>query len=332
MRVLVTGGLGFVGRNVSLKLIRRNHEVTIIDSCVPGLGSRNLIDLPRSVSSVLSDAKILVKDVRDLEGTFFELFDVVIHLAAVVGGRLTIEYQPLAVAEDLEIDSFVIRNWGKGHIKHLVYASSSAAYPVSLQTHSGRRLREEDISFGSELGMPDLTYGWSKLTGEFLLNFRKDANLGKTTIIRPFSGFGVDQDSAYPFPSILRRVAKHSVGSRNFEVWGSGLQERDFIHIDDIIVFMVGIVELSITGTFNLATGIGTSFRELASHLLRAAGEQEPRVVGKAEMPEGVFSRVGDTSNYFAALEEYGLPLPNSIDKVISSNYQSWINYIRMYG
>jgi UDP-glucose 4-epimerase len=91
----------------------------------------------------------------------------VIHLAAIVGGRATIEGEPLSVATDLSIDAEFF-NWvQRTKPINTVYFSSSAAYPIDLQNSRHRqRLAEYDLNLDA-VRNPDLTYGWAKLTGEY---------------------------------------------------------------------------------------------------------------------------------------------------------------------
>ena len=332
MKILISGGLGFVGRNISKGLLKRDHEVVIVDALSEGSGARELKSLPQNEARLLSSAKILIDDIRNFDHEFFESFDVVLHLAAVVGGRLKIENQPLAIAEDLEIDGKVIREWGLGAIKHLIYASSSAAYPIRLQKAAGYKLKESDIDFEGDIGRPDLTYGWAKLTGEFLLHIGKSSRTGKVTVIRPFSGYGIDQDISYPFPSIFSRVMSYVPGSSPFYVWGTGLQERDFVYIDDVTSFLSVIAETSLEGTFNIATGIATNFQNLARQILEMSGVKNPIVSGKSEMPEGVFSRIGNNERYINTLRQLNMPPPRDLHTVITYEYPTWVNYYHSLG
>ena len=108
MKILITGHLGFVGRSF-LHYFKNNHDITGID---------------------LKEGK----DCRDFFKHSTEQFDLIIHLAAIVGGRETIENEPLSVATDLSIDSEFF-NWViKTKQPRVVYFSSSAAYPVHLQS------------------------------------------------------------------------------------------------------------------------------------------------------------------------------------------------------
>ena len=136
-----------------------------------------------------------------------------------------------------------------------------------------------------------MTYGWSKLTGEFLAGFAVRKYGLDVSIFRPFSGYGEDQDFTYPFPSIVRRVAQKE---SPIVVWGSGEQLRDFIYIDDAIeAALIAKDKMDSGDALNLGSGVGTSFRSLAKLACEVLGHKA-EVVNDATKPEGVFARVGD--------------------------------------
>src|SRR5690606_37599415 len=119
--------------------------------------------------------------------------------------------------------------------KKSVCFSSSAAYPIRFQQVEGYRLLTEDmIDLDRDLGLPDMSYGWAKLTTEYLARLGYERYGLKSVIYRPFSGYGEDQDDAYPFPSICE-CALAQKGSDVLTVWGTGEQMRDFIHIEDCV-------------------------------------------------------------------------------------------------
>ena len=103
-------------------------------------------------------------------------------------------------------------------------------------------LAEEMIRFDGDIGLPDMSYGWAKLTAEYLARLAHDRHGLRTICFRPFAGYGEDQDAACPFPAICRRVLDHR-GARVLEVWGSGQQMRDFIHVDDCIRGILGMLD-----------------------------------------------------------------------------------------
>jgi nucleoside-diphosphate-sugar epimerase len=264
MNILITGHKGFVGKYFTKKY--DSHNILGID----------------------------IKDGNDARD-FFKIdntsFDLVIHLAAIVGGRQTIENNPISVAVDLSIDSEFFGWCLRSKPKHVLYFSSSAAYPIEYQySNSGIKLKENMIDLDN-IKSPDLTYGWAKLTGEYLSKFIVKEGIN-TTVFRPFSGYGTDQDLTYPFPSFIERGV-----NRNdpFKIWGDGTQVRDFIHINDIVDAVDECVKNKIYGTFNLGTGIPTSFNDLYE-LITKQQKYNPKIEYIKTAPTGVMYRVCDPS------------------------------------
>ena len=297
-KVVITGGAGFVGRHLTKKLLDLGWEVLVVDSLEVGSGAISpSINWPLFNPNNYKNFEFLQQDCRNFFRSEKNVdYDYIFHLAAVVGGRLTIENNPLSVATDLAIDSDMW-NWAKSGKAKVVNFSSSAAYPVHLQADIGEiiKLKEEMISFDQKLGMPDLSYGWAKLTSEYLGKIAWDKYGIRNVVYRPFSGYGPDQDQSYPFPSICRRALDNK-NKKQFTVWGSGMQSRDFIHIDDCIDGILGTMDHIDNGeALNLSTGIPTSFIEFARMATNAVG-YAPDILGDESKPTGVNSRVGDTS------------------------------------
>jgi nucleoside-diphosphate-sugar epimerase len=296
-RALVTGSHGFVGRHFVQRLLADDWEVVGVDELHPGTGGRHHNLWSHMYEGYEPKFTSLILDAREwFSSNTSEFFDLVIHLAAIVGGRKVIEGDPLAVAKDLSIDSDFWRWAVQARPGHVISFSSSAAYPIELQGQEGARfLRESDIVLGGNLGMPDLTYGWVKLTNEYLGQLASSHYGLKVATYRPFSGYGSDQDSSYPFRAICERAFRRETNADgNFFVWGSGLQSRDFVHIDDIVHFVVSTYPRITDGQgVNISSGVLTSFRDLAAMACRMAG-WEPKIVGMSNMPEGVHARGGD--------------------------------------
>lgn len=262
MRILITGHRGFVGKYFIKKY--QQYDIVGID---------------------LKDGN----DCRDFFRKDDSKFDLVIHLAAIVGGRATIEGSPLSVAADLSIDAEMCQWALRTKPSRVIYFSSSAAYPISLQK-SEYKLREVDIDLSS-IQNPDMTYGWAKLTGEYCLQFLESAGV-KVNVFRPFSGYGTDQDLDYPFPSFIDRANKLI---DPFEIWGDGNQVRDFIHIDDIVESVDTAIKEDVTGSINLGWGRPTSFNDLQKIVCEIKG-YSPTVKHITTAPVGVSYRCCDNS------------------------------------
>lgn len=293
MRALVTGGAGFVGRHLCKGLLDAGWEVVCVDPIVERTGGLSPETWPLYDPRDYNNFSYVKIDCRDYFKSN-ESFDYLFHLAAMVGGRLMIEHDPLAVAEDLAIDAEFFRYAARVKPHKSVFFSSSAAYPISLQRRGNYvLLREDMIDFDDSIGVPDLSYGWAKLTGEYLARLAHRNYQQNVVCYRPFSGYGEDQDLTYPFPSICRRVIEHR-GAAEIVVWGTGDQMRDFIHISDCVAFILASMDKIGNGSaLNLSSGELTSFKKLASMAARSAG-YDPAVVGTSDRPEGVFARGGD--------------------------------------
>jgi nucleoside-diphosphate-sugar epimerase len=261
---LLTGDAGFVGRHFSERLKADGWDIE---------GS----DIRRGMTE---DCR------RIFEGSTH--YDLVVHCAAIVGGRAKIEGAPMAVADNLSIDA-ALWQWAlRTRPGRVVYFSSSAAYPIILQNGPVPWiLREEDLGL-EDLRQPDQTYGLAKLVGEIQAALVRDAGI-PVTVIRPFSGYGSDQDDSYPFPAFIdRALAK----TDPFTVWGDGQQTRDWVHIDDIVELTMACVEAGVDGPVNACTGRATSFDTLATIVCREAGYM-PELHHVLDAPSGVGYRVG---------------------------------------
>jgi nucleoside-diphosphate-sugar epimerase len=273
MKILITGGSGFVGRY--FQKYYKEHDITVVDI-----------------------ADTLGEDCRDFFKSYDSYrshYDLVIHLAAIVGGRKTIEGSPLSVATDLAIDSDFFQWVLRARPDRVVYFSSSAAYPIDLQTNShgipGVKLSEYHINLDA-IRNPDLTYGWAKLTGEYLAEFVKAEGI-KVHVFRPFSGYGTDQDLSYPFPMYIKRAQDRQ---DPFEIWGDGTQVRDFIHMTDVVGAVDAAIKQDYLEPLNLGSGIATSFNELAALVTEQAG-YSPDFKHLPAEPVGVMYRVSNNSN-----------------------------------
>lgn len=330
MNALVTGGAGFVGRHVVSRFIQLGYDVTIIDNFYPGSGCLEPNNWMPHLRRDPEKLKVVRQDCRDFFKQYTknsEKYDIVVHLAAVVGGRLVIENDPLAVGVDLSIDAefFYWLSRLSYHPSRIHYFSSSAAYPVAYQRPVGHRsLTENMIQFNGEfIGQADLTYGWSKLTGEYLALLTCEKHGHHITCYRPFSGYGEDQDMTYPFPSILARAVR---GEKPMTVWGSGQQMRDFIYIEDCVDGMLKISESVGNGAgINLSTGIPTSFNDYAQKawLTVTGSDQNFEVRNTSAKPEGVFARYGDTTMQ----KSLGFSAKTSFDEGIRLALNYWKRY-----
>jgi GDP-L-fucose synthase len=299
---LITGGCGFIGRHFTKKMTDLGYSTTIVDNMM----SKSALlpeDWPKQLKC---EYNFLNMDVLDYLKNTTNTFDIIIHASAIVGGRETIENDPLLISYNITIDNELFRWIEKNPVKHLVYFSSSAVYPISLQTHENhRKLKLEDIDvFNHHISIPDLTYGWSKLTGEFLLSILSKRVDTTISIYRPFSGYGEDQHESYPFPSIMKKVISNP---DNVDIWSDAV--RDFVYIDDIVEYVLHTCfhdqKIRI---LNIGTGIATSMSELAQIISQIVHKKQANINILDDKPKGVYYRVSEDNNdYNWNSLEYGI-------------------------
>lgn len=307
---LISGGCGFVGRNMVKRLYETTEDgILFIDNLFIGKHPTDWLDVPLSGTRgdmevygederlffIKDDFRSFLRRVLDDEkyvqktyGIDFQRFADVFHYAAIVGGRAVIDGDPMMVALDLSIDAeffFWVCRYKPGRV---LYPSSSAAYPVNLQTEEDAiALKESDID-RTNMGQPDMTYGWAKLTGEYLAHIAAKHYGVKVTCIRPFSGYGEDQDLTYPIPAIAQRIARKE---DPVTVWGTGRQGRDFVHIEDVMdCILLAMDHIHDGSAINIGMGKLTSFLEIIEVLAQVAG-YEPEIKPLPDKPVGVHSR-----------------------------------------
>ena len=296
-KILITGGAGFVGRRFCKRFLDAGDQVHCVDPVARdtgGIAPENGWPLFNPMD--YENFQFFKQDCRDwFKQHHDDDFDYVFHLAAMVGGRAMIENRPLAVADDLSIDAEYWQWAERARPGKTACFSSSAAYPISKQTEEHYELLTEDmIRFDGDIGMPDMSYGWAKLTCEYLARLAYEKHGLKSVCYRPFSGYGEDQDDTYPFPSICKRAIAH-IGQPTLTVWGTGEQMRDFIYIEDCVDGVLATMDKIDDGdALNLSTGIYTSFKQFARMAAKECG-YEPEVFGLSDKPSGVFARGGDT-------------------------------------
>jgi nucleoside-diphosphate-sugar epimerase len=178
---LVSGACGFVGRNLVKRILKNNEDrVIIVDNLSTGIHPDHWLTNPSESVKDLSvyengrvyffngDFRTLLNKmtanqnyIQEHYGLVFDKFTDVFHFAAIVGGRAKIDGDPMMVAIDLAIDAEFFY-WVCNHKPaRVMYPSSSAAYPIDLQSDTDFvALKESDIDFDHNLGKPDMTYGW----------------------------------------------------------------------------------------------------------------------------------------------------------------------------
>jgi len=279
LRVLVTGGAGFIGANLTKKLVRLGAEVTVLDNLYSS-DINNLVDVFESIDFVYGDIRdhqVVEAEVRDQDLIFHEAAN-----ASVPNSVKDTQYDLETNARGtLTILNAIVKTDSDAKV---IYASSAAVYgePPSVPVR-------EDFPLS-----PISPYGITKLTGEhYGMTFYH--NYGVPFIsLRYFNVYGPLQ-RRYVMYDFLWKLSQ-SRGSR-LEVLGDGNQARDFIFVSDAVEanLLLAMKPMAVGESFNVATGEPTTIKELVELTLEALGLQ-----GKTRIVYTGKSWKGDVTNLYA--------------------------------
>jgi len=269
MRVLVTGGSGFVGRHLVSLLAARGHEAIGTGSTHRTEAAHRQLHLPDTAgcAALLAGAQP----------------DAVVHLAA-VASVVEAERDPaLAVATNVEGTLSLCRALDladpRGSIR-LVHVSSA-------QVYAPPRTEDQELDEAAPLG-PTSAYGRTKLAAELVVESLTGSGRRPAVIFRPFNHIGPGQRDSFALASFARQIAQAELGRRApvLEV-GDLTVRRDICDVSDIVLAYALAAEGRIApGTYNLASGVATPLRDLLDELLRRARLPiEVRVAGDRLRP-----------------------------------------------
>jgi len=269
MKIIVTGGAGFVGSHLIELLVEKKHYPIIIDNLNSGLYS----NIKKFVDS--KKAKFIKCDIRNSKKIMqLPKSDAVIHLAAIASVVESIN-NPVFV-NDVNVNGTlnILEFCRKKKIKKFVFTSSAAIYGNY----------ENKISETSPT-IPSTVYGSTKLTGEQYCRIYSDLFGINITILRPFNIYGPRQNDTYA--GVISKFIDRFNENKSPIIYGNGKQTRDFIHVEDVIQAFYSALKFDKKkfGFYNLATGKSTSINELAKIFLLATKKSKLKPIHKKLIP-----------------------------------------------
>ncbi|MCT4593976.1 MAG: SDR family oxidoreductase [Anaeromicrobium sp.] len=244
MKVLITGGAGFIGSHIVDKLVDKGYKVCVIDN----LSTGNLNNLNKKV-------KLYEMDIRD--NKLHEVFEkekpnYVIHNAAQIDVQKSIQ-QP-AFDGDVNIIGTinVLENCVKHNVEKIIYPSSAAVYGVPEYLPVDEEHKVEPISY----------YGISKHTPEHYIKVYSELHNLKYTILRYSNVYGIRQDPKGEGGVISIFVDK-VIEKQQPTIFGDGKQTRDYIYVEDVAEANLKAMESKKNGIYNISTNTKVDLNEL---------------------------------------------------------------------
>jgi len=275
-KVLITGGSGFVGRHFVEALLKDSVKIRITLHNQPSPFAQDLVDI---VHADLTVGKDCIKACRGM--------DYVIHAAGSVGNAGSIRSNLVAPMVDNISMSIKLLEAASVHCdKFLIFSSGTTGYPPY-----DRPVREEDM-WSAQPAPVYFGYGWMRRYFELFGEYVNKVSPLQVMICRPTAIYGRYDNSDHVIPSLIRRALS---GENPFVVWGTGDEQRDFLHVSDLVHGCLLLLQKGMgSDPFNIGFGKTTTVAEVAKTVLRASGRSETDIVFDDTKPTTIPVRAVD--------------------------------------
>jgi UDP-glucose 4-epimerase len=291
MKILVTGAMGFIGSNITERLINEGHEVTALDNYNTG-NDENLASVKDKVRSVKANSG----EVSSLG----EKFDVILHQGVYSSSPMYKDNRHLTATVLDEMVSLL--EYSKENQTKLVFASSSSIYNQNEPPH------KEDM----DVKITDF-YTEGRYAMERVANLYHQLYGVKVIGLRYFSCYGPHEKFKGRYANLITQFLWSMQKNEAPVIFGDGTQTRDFTYVDDVVEANILAMKAEIDfGIYNVGTGTATSMNDMFTKLKEKLGkEMEPKFVENK-----VKNYVGHTQAYTAKAEkELGFKAKVSLDE-----------------
>jgi UDP-glucose 4-epimerase len=282
MKILITGGAGFIGSNLAKRLVQGGHQVVVLDSLLRG----NKLD-----KETYANIDFIKGDVRDLNLVIQSSkgCDIIFHFAAVLGVDIVAD-NPV---ETMDVEVIGTRNVVEAafinNVKKIMYASTSGIYGHSAIENA---LTEE------VLVDPRTSYAMAKRYNEIYLASHHEEKGLNVVSLRFFNVYGGNQDNRMVVP----RFFEQSLTGENITVYGTGKQTRDFTYIEDTIEACIRLMEINGCHIINIANEEEWCIIDVANQIKSITGSKSQVVyleAPKKRYDYEVERRVGSSEKLF---------------------------------
>ena len=251
MKIIITGGAGFIGSAIARELVKRKHSVKIIDNLATGR-LENLKGIEKRAVFIKGDVRDFSLLKRECSG-----FDAIFHHAAFISVPQSVAKPLLCADHNINGTRFVLEAARYTQMQGVVFASSCAVYGSQARgTKTGERRSLSPLS----------PYALSKIAGEqYCQLYTKIYNL-PTVVLRYFNVYGPGQNFRDGYQSAIPGLTRKLIKGEKPVIYGTGEQARDFIYIEDVVsANLQAISSLKTTSgkTFNIGSGTATTINRI---------------------------------------------------------------------
>ena len=302
LKVLVTGGAGFIGSHVVDKLVSKGCDVVILDDLSSGRFGN-------------IEAQVAGKQVRFVQGGILDEprvadaidgVDAVVHLAAIVSVPVSIMFPKETGQTNVSGTARLLDRCVAKGVSKFVYASSCAVYGEARYTPIDEAHPTDPLS----------PYAESKLAAEQLVLKDHGRDL-QSIALRLFNVYGARQASR-EYAGVITAFKERLSAGRPLEIYGDGLQTRDFVYVSDVSAAFWRALVSQDQGLFNICTGKAATIKELAEVMVELAGQPDakplfkPRRAGDILHSHGTYAKAKKALGY-----EPTVSLRNGLSKLM---------------
>lgn len=282
MRVLITGGAGFIGSHIVREALVRGYNVRVLDNLSTG-HLENLADVDR-------DVELIIGDIRDSDCVMSAMkgVEVVFHQAALPSVPRSVQDPISTVDVNVMGTAIVLTAAVRAGVRRVVFAASSSAYGNAPEAKKSEALLPHPLS----------PYAASKLAGEYLLHAFSSCYPIETVGLRYFNVFGERQDPISQYSGVIAKFTSVMLDGKRPVINGDGTISRDFTYVSNVVDanFLAATAPSRVSGTvYNVACGHSISLTELVQQLNEIIGTDIEPIYGPAR-PGDIHSSCADIS------------------------------------
>jgi UDP-glucose 4-epimerase len=303
MKILVTGGAGFIGSHIVNSLVKKGAQIIVLDNLKTGLieNINNKVDF---IEGDIQNEKLLNKILDDC--------DTIYHLAAFtsvpesfINKKECISINEIAFKSILSISA-------NKKIKKIILSSSSAVYPDDAIGP----FNEESLT------SPTSPYGKSKLYDEKILNeWCKEDEIRSGVSLRYFNVYGPRQEANSDYASVIPKFLNKIISDQPIVIYGTGDQTRDYIYVNDVVNANLLALKLSSYRCFVVGTGLELSINELVD-LIKITTNKNFQILYDTLPPGDALRSCADINK----IKSHGLSSYTNIKDGLQSTWESIVN------
>jgi UDP-glucose 4-epimerase len=281
LKIIVTGGCGFIGSNLAEALVEENHEVIVLDNYL--LGSDD------NIKKIKNDIQLVKGDIRDanLVNSLCKGADIIFNQAAASSSPMFIKNLTEAVSVNINGFATILNAAKENNIRRVIYASTSSVY-------GNLRMLKEDMPT-----TPPNFYAATKLSNEYLATLFSQMYEVETIGFRYMSVYGPHEEAKGIYANLVSQFLWAVRKNESPVIYGNGTQTRDFVYVKDVVAAnLLAMKSKKKLGgeVLNVGTGKSISLNDLVKTINKILGKEvEPKYIS-TPMKNYIFTQKADTT------------------------------------